>query len=48
METVAEMIVAVLQRPADETRLGQIRRQVRELCERFPIYPHLGPDRPTV
>ncbi len=47
MEAIAEMIVAVLRRPDNETRLAQIRRQVRQLCERFPIYPHLGPDRPV-
>ena len=48
MEAIAEMIVAVLRRPEDETRLADIRRQVRRLCERFPIYPHLGPVRPAV
>jgi glycine/serine hydroxymethyltransferase len=41
------MIVAVLRQPDNETRQAQIRRQVRQLCERFPIYPHLGPDRPV-
>ena len=47
MEAIAEMIVAVLRQPDNETRQAQIRRQVRQLCERFPIYPHLGPDRPV-
>ena len=47
MEAIAEMIVAVLRQPDNETRQAQIRRQVRQLCERFPIYPHLGTDRPV-
>jgi glycine hydroxymethyltransferase len=47
MEAIAEMIVAVLRQPDNETRQAQIRRQVRQLCERFPVYPHLGPDRPV-
>jgi glycine hydroxymethyltransferase len=47
MEAIAEMIVAVLRQPDNETRQAQIRQQVRQLCERFPIYPHLGPDRPV-
>jgi glycine hydroxymethyltransferase len=48
MEAIAEMIVAVLRRPDNESQQAQIRGQVRTLCERFPIYPHLSSDRPTV
>ncbi|HDI60744.1 MAG TPA: serine hydroxymethyltransferase [Desulfobacteraceae bacterium] len=48
METIAEMIVAVLRHPDNETQQAQIRQRVRTLCERFPIYPHLDPERPTL
>ncbi len=48
MEAIAEMMVEVLRHPEDDARLGRIRDKVRRLCERFPIYPHLGPDRPVV
>ncbi len=47
METIAELIVAALQRPDDDARLAEVRRRVYELCERFPIYPHLTEDLPT-
>jgi glycine hydroxymethyltransferase len=47
MTAIAGMIVQVLRHPEDAVGLDQIRRQVHELCDRFPIYPHLGPDRPV-
>jgi glycine hydroxymethyltransferase len=47
MEAIAAMIVEVLKRPDDDTRLIEVRRKVHALCARFPIYPHLDADRPT-
>ncbi len=39
MAEIAELIDAVLQAPEDEASLASIRERVRELCERFPLYP---------
>jgi glycine hydroxymethyltransferase len=38
IDHVAEMMQAVLERPADESLRGWARGRVRELCRRFPIY----------
>ena len=38
MDEVADIVLAVLHRPEDETRREQARRQVQALCRRFPIY----------
>jgi glycine hydroxymethyltransferase len=48
METIADLIVSVVERPEDETRRADVRRRVRELCLRFPIYPHLDDHRPIL
>jgi hypothetical protein len=31
----------VLEDPADETRIREVRVRTRELCEEFPLYPEL-------
>ncbi|MDX1636825.1 MAG: serine hydroxymethyltransferase [Balneolaceae bacterium] len=37
-EYVAELIDRVLQKPDDEQRREQVKGEVRELCDRFPLY----------
>jgi glycine hydroxymethyltransferase len=39
METIARFICQVLQQPADESLLENVRRDVETLCRRFPLYP---------
>jgi glycine hydroxymethyltransferase len=41
MAQVAKLIVRVLDAPADEASLARVRGEVRELCERFPMYTDL-------
>ena len=38
MKQIATWIAAVLAAPKDESKLKNIRAEVRELCARFPIY----------
>jgi glycine hydroxymethyltransferase len=38
MEQVAEVMLAVLERPDDESTREQARAKVRELCRRFPLH----------
>lgn len=38
MRLVAELIARVLEAPADASNLAAVRRRVRELTERFPLY----------
>src|SRR5438874_1849008 len=37
-EKLAHLICDVLERPADEARLGRVAEEVRALCARFPVY----------
>ena len=39
MARIAELIDRALQAPEDESSLGAVRDDVRELCARFPLYP---------
>ncbi|MDH3283141.1 MAG: serine hydroxymethyltransferase [Acidobacteriota bacterium] len=39
MKVVARLMADALRERENEARLGTIREEVRELCERFPIYP---------
>jgi glycine hydroxymethyltransferase len=41
METIAALINTVLKKPQDEGVLRRARRDVVDLCRRFPIYPFL-------
>jgi glycine hydroxymethyltransferase len=41
MKTIAELMARVLEDPADETRISDVRAQTRALCEAFPLYPEL-------
>jgi glycine hydroxymethyltransferase len=38
MVLIAELIDSVLKHHTDENKLGEYRKQVRELCARFPVY----------
>ena len=40
MGTVAELILDVLDHPADDGVKQKVRGKVRELCRRFPLYAH--------
>ena len=42
MASIAEMIVAVLRNPYDETLIDQTRKKVLDLCRAFPIYQGQG------
>lgn len=42
MREIAGMIAKVLDSKGDAAVLEMVRKQVRELCERFPLYPSLG------
>jgi glycine hydroxymethyltransferase len=42
MRLVAKWMASVLSAPEDETVAGTVRKEVRQLCERFPV-PILGP-----
>jgi glycine hydroxymethyltransferase len=37
-ETLAGLIADVLERPADEAGLARVAREVKALCDRFPVY----------
>lgn len=41
MRTIGGWIADVLDDPTNQELRGRIRRSVRELCERFPLYPEL-------
>lgn len=41
MEQIAELIDTVLMHRTDEAVLAKVSASVRELCERFPLYPEL-------
>ncbi len=41
MEQIAAWINRVIMNPGDEQEISRIRAEVRELCERFPLYPDL-------
>lgn len=42
MKIIGDWIAQVLNNYSDEVLLSKIKGQVRELCRRFPIYPHLS------
>jgi glycine hydroxymethyltransferase len=37
MERIAELIGRVLASPADERTIGMVRREVEDLCSRYPL-----------
>lgn len=41
MDQIAEWMNRVILNRRDEQEIKKIRSEVRELCERFPLYPHL-------
>jgi glycine hydroxymethyltransferase len=41
MRTIAELMARVLEDPADEARIRDVRARTRELCAAFPLYPEL-------
>lgn len=41
MKAIAEFINDALEHRSDEAYLGDIRQNVRKLCEKFPLYPEL-------
>jgi len=44
MKQIAEWMNRAIVNRGDEQEIKKIRSEVRELCERFPIYPHLYAD----
>src|SRR5210317_1302618 len=44
MKQVADWMNRVILNRRDEDEISRIRNEVRELCERFPLYPHLYAD----
>ena len=38
---VAQKIVDVIQNPNDEESLDQIHHEIKDMCSKFPVYPHL-------
>jgi glycine/serine hydroxymethyltransferase len=38
MRTIAGLIDRVIAKPDDESVAGQVRGEIREMCERFPLY----------
>ncbi len=44
MERIGAWIADVLEAPEDEGRIEQVRKEVRELCSDFPLYPEFGSD----
>jgi glycine hydroxymethyltransferase len=42
MRRVADWITHVLADPTDRTRIDEVRSEVRELCDAFPLYPELA------
>ncbi len=45
---IADIIADRLLHPEDETVATECRRRVAELCDRFPLYPHLRIPVPTL
>jgi len=45
MKQIAALIERVLERPDDEERIAQVRRDVEDLCRGFPLYPGRWSDR---
>jgi glycine hydroxymethyltransferase len=43
MRTIAAWILRTLKAPEDDTVIGQVRREVSELCEQFPVPAARGP-----
>jgi glycine hydroxymethyltransferase len=41
MEQIAEWMNRVILKRSDEKEIKRIRSEVRELCDRFPLYPHM-------
>jgi glycine hydroxymethyltransferase len=41
MRSIAELMVRVLENPADEASIASVRSRTRELCDAFPLYPEL-------
>jgi glycine hydroxymethyltransferase len=41
MEQIAEWMNRVILKRSDEQEIKRIRSEVRELCDRFPLYPHM-------
>ncbi|VVC02764.1 Serine hydroxymethyltransferase [Candidatus Burarchaeum australiense] len=42
LKAVAGMIVRVLDAPNDDSVKSKVKSQIRELCDKFPLYPELG------
>ena len=42
METIAELILAMIEDPDDQGRLSEVRQGVADLCQRFPLYNPAG------
>jgi glycine/serine hydroxymethyltransferase len=40
MKQVASWIKDVIESKGNETKLSQIKNYVKELCVKFPVYPH--------
>ncbi len=40
MESIAEFIIKAMNNPENEKILSEIKEDVRELCNQFPIYRH--------
>jgi glycine hydroxymethyltransferase len=45
---IADIIADRLLNPEDETVAAECRRRVAQLCDRFPLYPHLSTRIPTL
>ncbi len=41
MEQIAEFISQVFSNHDDEEKLGGLKKEVREFCSKFPLYPEL-------
>jgi glycine hydroxymethyltransferase len=41
MKEIAELIDKAIKNNEDETKLGSIKKEVNELCSKFPLYPEL-------
>ncbi|MDI6861261.1 MAG: serine hydroxymethyltransferase [Caldisericia bacterium] len=41
MEIIGKLIAKVLKNPNDDNVLNEVRKEVKELCERFPLYKEL-------
>ncbi len=42
MRQIADWVAHVLEAPGDEARIANVRGNVRELCDAFPLYPELA------